>query len=131
MEAYSPPFPAGATMNRFVDAEADSGERTYTVFLHLSLLLAHLLIPVIPALIMWLIRKADSPFIDDHGKEAMNFQISLVIYFFASAVLVGCGVGVVLLPAVYVLGIVGMIMGAMAAHRGEYFRYPVTMRMIA
>jgi uncharacterized Tic20 family protein len=120
------------TPHRLVDERATSDERTYATLLHLTML-AHLHtggLGIVVALIMWLIKRNESPFIDDHGREAMNFQISMIIYMVASFVLVFCGIGVVLAVAVYVVGLVGMIMAAMAAHRGEYFRYPVTIRFL-
>jgi uncharacterized Tic20 family protein len=113
-----------------VDDQAQEWERTYAMCLHLSLLTVHVVMPVIPALVMWLIKRDRSPFVDDHGREAINFQLSLVIYFVASIVLFFCGIGVVIAMAVYVLGIVGMILGAVAAQRGEYFRYPATIRFL-
>ena len=114
---------------RVVDPNAQEWERTYAMFTHLSLLATHfgLIIPF-PALIMWLIKKGETPFIDDHGREALNFQISLCIYAVASIVLTFCGVGVVLLIATYVLAIVGMILAAIAANKGQYYRYPMTIR---
>jgi uncharacterized Tic20 family protein len=116
--------------DRLVDEQAQEWERTYAMCLHLSLLTVHVVMPVIPALVMWLIKRDRSPFVDDHGREAINFQLSLVIYFVASIVLFFCGIGVVIAMAVYVLGIVGMILGAVAAQRGEYFRYPATIRFL-
>lgn len=115
---------------RVIDPEATSGERTYATFLHLTVLLIHIVLPVLPALVMWLVKKDQSPFLNDHGKEAVNFQISLLIYAVCAGVLMLVGIGVVLLPAVYILGIVGMVMGATAANRGEYFRYPMCLRLI-
>jgi uncharacterized Tic20 family protein len=116
--------------DRLVDEQAQEWERTYAMCLHLSLLTVHVVMPVIPALVMWLIKRDRSPFVDDHGREAINFQLSLLIYFVASIVLFFCGIGVVIAMAVYVLGIVGMILGAVAAQRGEYFRYPATIRFL-
>ncbi|GJQ29435.1 MAG: orotate phosphoribosyltransferase [Phycisphaerae bacterium] len=112
------------------DPHAAEWERTYSMFTHLSLLAVHIFVPVVAALVMWLIKREQSPFVDDHGKEAINFQISLVIYFVASLCLSFCGVGVVLAIAVYALGLIGMVMGAMAAYKGRYFRYPMTMRLV-
>jgi uncharacterized protein len=122
---------------RVVDPLAEQWERTYAMFTHLSLILVHLIgIPVIAPLVMWLVRRERSPFIDDHGREAVNFQISLVAYALG-ALLVGlitCGVGLVLaIPfwiAIYALGIVGMILAAIAAHKGQYYRYPATIRFL-
>lgn len=115
---------------RVIDPDATPSERTYATLLHLTLLLFHFVFPVIPALVMWQIKKDQSPFLDDHGKEAVNFQISVLIYGLCSGLLMLVGIGFLLLPVVYVLGIVGMILGAVAANRGEYFRYPACIRLI-
>jgi len=119
--------------DRLVDENATSDERTYAVFTHLSLL-AHLLtggLGIVVAIIMWLIKRDTSPFIDDHGREAINFQLSLIIYLISCGFLViVCGIGLIIMPFVYVLAIVGMIMAVMAANRGEYFRYPATIRFL-
>lgn len=113
-----------------IDENADAGERTYATFMHLTLLLASAAVPVIPALIMWSIKRKDSPFLDDHGKEAMNFQISLLIYL-PVLVLGTCTVGApIVIPGVMILGIVGMIKAAIAANKGQYFRYPACIRFI-
>lgn len=125
---WNPRTPPG----RVIDPDATPSERTYATFQHLTLLLFHFIpIPVIPALVMWRSRAQESPFLDDHGKEAVNFQISLFIYFVVAAVLAVIVIGLLLMAVVWVLGIVGCIMGAVAANRGEYFRYPMSLRLIA
>jgi uncharacterized Tic20 family protein len=127
------PDPDPVDPARVKDAQAQEWERTYAMFNHLSLLTVHALLPVIPALVMWLIKRDRSPFIDDHGREAVNFQISLVLYALLGVPVVAlltCGVGAVLWVAVWALGIVGMILGAIAAHKGEYFRYPACIRFL-
>ena len=81
---------------------------------------------------MWLVKKDTSPFIDDHGREAVNFQLSLGIWnliLFAAGFLT-CGIAWILMLGVSILGVVGLIMAAMAANRGEYFRYPMTFRIV-
>lgn len=121
--------------SRIVDHDATPSERQFAMWMHLALL-GNLVAPfviLIAPLAMWLTRKEDSPFLDDHGREAVNFQISLYIYTLALTPLLAfltCGVGFLLLPAVYVLGVIGMIMAAKAAGRGEYFRYPMTIRFL-
>jgi uncharacterized protein len=115
---------------RAADPVAEPWERTYAMLTHLTALLWHAFIPIIPALILWLIKKDESPFIDDHGREAVNFQLSLLIYGLASVALFICGIGLLMLPLVYILGIVGMILAAIAAHRGQFYRYPMTLRLI-
>jgi uncharacterized protein len=118
---------------RLVDPLAQEWERTYAMFVHLALLAVHFIpVPVVPSLVMWLIKRDRSPFIDDHGREAVNFQISLVIYTVLTtiAALVTCGVGAVLYVPVYILGLVGMILASIAANKGEYYRYPACIRFL-
>ncbi len=130
------------TRGRAYDPDVTDDERTYALMLHLSLL-AHVvltLIAIIIPIVMWQAKKKESPFLDDHGREAVNFQISLIIWSIALpiiAALVGlitCGVGLVLLiPAAilpYIVGVVGMIQASMAANRGEFYRYPMTFRFV-
>lgn len=124
-----PPAP-GVGHDPLHDPQAAEWERTYSLFMHLTLLAVHVFIPVVPALIMWLIKRDQSPFVDDHGKEALNFQISLVIYGAAAAILSAFCIGVPLLIAVYVLAIVGMILAASAAQKGRYYRYPACLRLV-
>lgn len=130
-----PEPPLNAQGNAF-DPDASSDERTYALFLHLSLLL-HIplsLLAIIVPVIMWNIKKAESPFLDDHGREAINFQITLIIYSFLFTILaipVGlltCGIGFSLALFPYILGLIGMIKAAIAANRGEFYRYPMTFR---
>ncbi|MHC4975192.1 MAG: DUF4870 domain-containing protein [Planctomycetota bacterium] len=110
-----------------VDNDADTNERTYALFNHLvgtlSVLDAVGFFSVIGTLVMWQIRKNDSPFLDDHGREAMNFQLSLLLF-----AIVSFGI---LIPVLYILRLVGCIRGAMAANRGEFYRYPCCIRFIS
>lgn len=118
-------------------------EKTWAIFAHLGLL-GHLVLPVVSILIplvIWMTKRASSSFVDDHGREALNFQITLLIYAIGLPLIAGvlgaitCGVGLILMiPAVvgpYVLGLVGMILAAVAANRGEFYRYPMTFRFIS
>lgn len=129
-EPTSPQTPP-VTPTPAASAPSAEWERTYALFIHLTLLLVHFAVPVIPALVMWLIKRDQSHFVDDHGKEAVNFQISLLIYALASVPLIfACGIGIALSVAVWVLGIVGMIMAAVAAHKGQFYRYPMCLRFV-
>ena len=121
-----------AHRDRLVDPEASESERNYALATHLSILAFLVIgIPVIVSLVLWLIRRGDSPFLDDHGKEAVNFQISLLLYGILSFLLMPlCFVGFFTIGAAYVLGIVGCIMASIAARRGEFYRYPMTIRLI-
>lgn len=131
---------------RLRDAVADEDQRNYAVFTHLTVLV-HMILPVVAVIIpivMWLTRRESSRFIDDHGREAVNFHISLILW----SVLMGIAsvtvipiLGILTLgialalwaPAALLpsaLGVWGMIRAIQAAVRGEYVRYPMTWRFI-
>jgi len=84
---------------------------------------------VIGALIVWQIKKDQYPFADQHGKEAMNFQISMLIYGVIALCLV-C-VGWLLLPVVIIGDVVFAIIAAVKAAQGEGYRYPLSIRFVS
>ncbi len=95
-------------------------------------LLAHILGIVsgfVGALIIYLIA-TDKPFAKQQAQEALNFQITLIIGWAASVVLMIVGIGVFLYPLVWVANLVFCIMGAMAVSKGEAYRYPFALRLI-
>lgn len=98
-------------------------------------LLAHLLgilTSVIGPLIIWAMKKDTSPFLDDQGKEAMNFQITALIGWVIVMVLavVTCGIGGFLVFPLWIAIIVLSIMAGIKAQNGERYRYPFTLRLI-
>lgn len=95
-------------------------------------MLAHLLgiIGFIGPLIIWLIKKDQSPFIDDQGKEALNFQLTMLIAWVVVIVTSFFCIGALLGPIVFVGNIVLCIIAAMKANQGIAYRYPVTIRFI-
>lgn len=120
---------------RVYDPDAPDSERTYAMLLHLSLL-AHLVLSgfaIIVPLVMWLMKKDESPFVDDHGREAINFQLSLIVLslLLIPIGILTCSAGFFLYIPLYVLALVGMIQAAMAANRGEFYRYPMTIRFLS
>ena len=86
---------------------------------------------VILPLIFWQLKKDQHPFVDEQGKEALNFQISMTIYALASIALIPvlC-IGVFLLAAVSITDLVLLIIAAVKAHNGESYRYPLAIRLI-
>ena len=135
-EQRSTPHPG-----RAYDRSADSSERTYALFTHLVgfVSISSGGIPflgLIGTIIMWRIKAAESPFLDDHGREATNFQLSLIFYTLLGVIftIVTVGLGALLaipgMIALVVLSIIGQVRGAMAANRGEYYRYPCCVRFI-
>ena len=107
-------------------------EKMWGMLCHLSAL-AGFVIPfgnIIAPLVIWILKKEEFPFVDDQGKEALNFQISLTIYFIAGAILLIVGIGFVILPIVAVFGLIMIIIASIKANEGEKYRYPITIRLI-
>ncbi|HIL57894.1 MAG TPA: DUF4870 domain-containing protein [Rhodothermales bacterium] len=97
-------------------------------------LLAHLLpllgFGFIAPLVIYLVKKADSDFVADQAREALNFQITLFIGFIASVVLMFVLIGFLTIMA---LGIAALVLGIVAAIKsndGEWYRYPLNIRFI-
>lgn len=103
------------------------------VLLHLSFL-AGLVFPfggsVIAPLVFWLVKRNQCPVFDQHGKEAVNFQITMAICLLVSFFLCFLFVGFLILPVVCILMLVFSIIAAVKASSGEFYRYPLTIRLI-
>jgi uncharacterized Tic20 family protein len=85
---------------------------------------------IIAPLVIWLIKKEELPLVDDQGKESLNFQISLTIYLVAAGLLSFVLIGISLLIALGIFGLVEVIIAAVRANEGERFRYPLNLRLI-
>ncbi|MBN1591912.1 MAG: DUF4870 domain-containing protein [Candidatus Coatesbacteria bacterium] len=85
---------------------------------------------IILPLVFWIIRKDESAFVDDQGKESLNFQISLSIYFIIAGLLGLILIGFFMLPIIGVFGVICVIIAAMKANKGEKYRYPLCIRFI-
>ena len=81
-------------------------------------------------LIIWLIKKDESSFVDDHGKEALNFQITVLIAMIVSGLLTFICIGFVLMLIVWIVDMIFCIIAAVKASHGEAYRYPLTFRFV-
>lgn len=96
-------------------------------------MLAHLLGIVtgfIGALIIWLIKKDQSPFIDEQGKEALNFQITVMIGYAIAMALTMILIGALLFPVLLIANLVFCILAAVAVSKGEHYKYPIAIRLL-
>jgi len=122
------PSTAGVALGQGKTSEADE---------KLLAMLAHLLGIVssfIGALVIWQIKKEESPFVTDQGKEALNFQITIAIGYVALMLLsfipvVGCFTSIVML-LVGVASLVFSIIGGLDANKGKVYRYPFALRLV-
>ena len=107
--------------------------RTWAMLSHIGAFAGFIIPPIghiIAPLIIWLIKKDESPFVDDQGKESLNFQISMSIYALIAALLTLVVIGVVLLIAVVIFDVIMVIIAAVRANSGERYRYPLCLRFI-
>jgi hypothetical protein len=106
--------------------------REWAMYLHLSQLLG-LLVPLgglIAPILIWQIKKDELPGLDAHGKVVLNWVLSELIYLLAAGLLTLILIGIPLLIAVVVLGIVFPILGGVKANNGELWRYPLSIQFL-
>ena len=123
--------PAGAPPPK-PDAAPNADERQWGMFAHLSSLVGLAvggLTPLGP-LIIWLVKKDQSPFVADQAKEALNFQIAIFIASLICVALAMVLIGFFLLPLLFIANIIYSIIGGMEANKGVAYRYPYTIRLI-
>ncbi len=89
--------------------------------------LGHVLVP----LVLWLLRRDRSAFVDDHGREALNFQISITLYAIVATALMWVLIGFLLIVVVVGVQLVFMVLASVAASHGERYRYPLTLRLVS
>ena len=123
-DAMSPPPPPVGTPS--------AEEKQWALFAHLSALIGYI-IPfgsIIGPLVIWQIKKNEMPFVDDQGKEALNFQITVAIIAIVCLVLILILIGILLLWALAIANLVFIIIAALAANNGQAYRYPFAFRFI-
>ncbi len=107
-------------------ANVSSDERTLAILCHVL----SIFFWIIPALIIYLLKKEDSKYVAEHAKEALNFQISITIFYIISAVLMLILIGVFLMIAVYFGAIILCIIATIKASDNVLYRYPFSIRLI-
>ncbi len=107
--------------------------RTLNVLCHAAAL-ARFFVPwaghILGPLIVWLAKRADSPEIDENGKESLNFQISMLIYNVIAGVLCLVLIGFIILAILHILNLVLVIVASIQASERKFYRYPMTIRLI-
>jgi uncharacterized Tic20 family protein len=113
---------------------ASSQTRTWNVLCHASALLGlftHFVGHLLGPLIVWLVKRGDSPEIDAHGKESLNFQLSMLIYDCIAGILCIIVIGIPLLIALWIANTVLVIIASIKASEGQFYRYPFTIRFLS
>jgi len=118
-----PPAPSGVPSNE---------EKQWALFAHLSALIGYI-IPfgsIIGPLIIWQVKKNEMPFVDDQGKEALNFQITMAIAAIICIVLMLVLIGLLLIWIVGAVDLIFIVVAAISANNGQAYRYPFNLRLV-
>lgn len=130
MRIAAMPVELHPSSGRVTEVGVNSTDRYFAVAVHLSPLANFIgLFPLafFGPLVLWLIRKDESAFVEDHGREMLNFMLSFCVWH---VILVLTVIGALLVPVLWIVTLVSVVRAAVAAGRGEYFRYPVTFRWL-
>lgn len=114
----------GNIINEFSPPTSD--ERTMGMFIYL----VSFFTAIIGPLIIWVIKKDESNFINYHGKEYFNFFISYAIYSLIGTVLMFVLVGFVIVPILALMYLIFTLVALLKAYKGEYYRIPLIFRFI-
>ncbi len=103
-----------------------ANDRNIAVLTHLG----GIFFSFLPGLLVWLLKKDDNAYVGEQAREALNFQISLLIAYMVSYALMIVLIGFLLLALVWLASLVLCIVAAVQASKGEHYRYPFTLRLI-
>jgi uncharacterized Tic20 family protein len=125
--------PAQPVQESPVGKEIDKDARMWSMFCHLGGLAG--LLPMTPfvgslivPLIVWQVKKDDDPFINENGKEALNFQLTILL---VSVLLCITCIGIWLVPVVIIYNVVFALIAGLRANDGKCYRYPIIIRFIS
>ena len=85
---------------------------------------------IIGSLIIWLVKREDSPFVDAQEKESLNFQISFTIYMFVAFLLIFVLIGFIVIPLLILMQFIFVIVASLKAQDGGIYRYPLSIRFV-
>jgi uncharacterized Tic20 family protein len=114
------------------ESTGNKDENLWAMLCHLSALVGFV-IPfgnIIGPLVIWMVKKDEFPHVNDQGKEAINFQISITVYILISVLLVFVAIGIPLLIIVGIFSLVMTVIAAINANDGNKYRYPFSIRFI-
>lgn len=115
-------------------SSTSSQTRTWCVLCHAAALFGlffHFLGHLLGPLIVWLLKRGEAPEIDAHGKESLNFQLSMLVYDIVAALLCFVLIGFALLVILWVMNTVLVIIASIRASEGQFYRYPFTIRFLS
>ncbi|MFB2803292.1 DUF4870 domain-containing protein [Shewanella seohaensis] len=108
-------------------------ERDFGLLVYASSLIGYLvpLGSILGPLILWLMKREESAFVDQCGRSCLNFKLSLLIYVIISGLLAFVGIGFIFLIILGILDLVCTILGIIKASEGQVYRYPLTIKFLS
>jgi uncharacterized Tic20 family protein len=109
----------------------ENEERQWAMFAHFGTF-SSIIVPLgnfIAPIIVWQLKKHDSDFVVEQAKEALNFQITLVIYTLLCLPLCFLVIGFFFIFALVIFGLIMVIVAGVKANEGMDFRYPMCLRL--
>ena len=129
-----PPPPPPQNPYQGSTAMDPAGEKTWSILIHLGgavvSFITYASLAFLPALIGFLVLKDRGPFVRENTKNALNFQLTMLIGVIVGWITAFILIGFVILLAVWVVNIVFSIIAAVRANRGEVYRYPLTIQFV-
>jgi len=115
-----------------VSSLSPADERMWAMLAHLSALPGSFFVvgSLVAPLVIWQVQKDKSAYVDYHGKEAVNFQITVALAMAVSLLLMILLIGIALVMVIGLFWLVFTIIAGIKANNGEYYRYPLTIRFI-
>ena len=110
----------------------EKNDRLWAMACHLAAFCGYI-IPlgnIFGPLIIWAIKRDQSAYIDEQGKEALNFQITITLAVIVAMILIIVVVGFLLLPLIALFDVIMIIIAAIKTANGEHFRYPLCWRIV-
>jgi uncharacterized Tic20 family protein len=111
---------------------SEEEERQWAMFAHIGTF-SSMFVPlgnIIAPIVIWQLKKNESPFVVEQAKESLNFQITLMIYAVISFLLVFIVIGFFFIFALVIFGLIIVIVAGVKANDGEHYRYPMSIRFI-
>jgi len=115
-----------------IQREENKQARTWGMLCHLAALLGLVgpLLNILGPFVVWLMKKNEFSFVDEQGKESMNFQISMTLLTLLAALLIVVKIGIILLLAIWIVDVVFVIIASIKTSNGESYQYPFKIKLI-
>jgi uncharacterized Tic20 family protein len=103
-----------------------SDEKTMAILSHILCIVAGFIAP----LIIYLVKKDESPYVRAHARESLNFQLTMVLAYFVSALLIFVLIGILLIWVLIIANLVLVVIATIRASEGKLYKYPFSIKFV-